>query len=65
MIKKKVPASQSGQVNFMDAEQILQQEPVMAGMFTIDSHPAHVLFDSDDGVCSEAQYISFGYSYCL
>ena len=46
MIKKKVPASQSGQVNFMDAEQILQQEPMMAGMFTIDSHPAYVLFNS-------------------
>ena len=30
----------------MDAEQILQQEPVMAGMFTIDSYPAYVLFDS-------------------
>ena len=30
----------------MDAEQILQQEPVMAGMFTIDSHLAYVLFDS-------------------
>ena len=30
----------------MDAEQILQQEPVMAGMCTIDSHPAYVLFDS-------------------
>ena len=29
----------------MDAEQILQQEPMMAGMFTIDSHPAYVLFD--------------------
>ena len=46
MIKKKVPVSRSGQVNFTDAEQILQQEPVMAGMFTIDSHPAYVLFDS-------------------
>jgi len=33
-------------VNFTDAEQILQQEPVMAGMFTIDSHPAYVLFYS-------------------
>ena len=33
-------------MNFTDAEQILQQEPVMAGMFTIDSHPAYVLFDS-------------------
>ena len=33
-------------MHFIDAEQILQQEPVMAGMFTIDSHPAYVLFDS-------------------
>ena len=42
----KVPASRSGLVNFMDAEQILQQEPVMAGMFTINSYLAYVLFDS-------------------
>ena len=34
-------------MNFTDAKQILQQEPVMAGMFTIDSHPVYVLFDSD------------------
>ena len=40
-----MPASRSRQVNFTDADQILQQEPVMAGMFTIDSHPAYVLFD--------------------
>ena len=33
-------------MNFTDAEHILQQEPVMAGMFTIDSHLAYVLFDS-------------------
>ena len=46
LIKRKVPASRSRQVNFTDAKQILQQEPVMAGMFTIDSHPAYVLFDS-------------------
>ena len=45
IIKKKV-LSRSGQVHFTDAEQILQQELVMAGMFTIDSHPAYVLFDS-------------------
>ena len=38
--------SQSGQVNFIEAEEILQNEPVMAGMFTIDSHPAYMLFDS-------------------
>ena len=30
----------------MDVEQILQQEPMMAGMFTIDSYPTYVLFDS-------------------
>ena len=45
MIKRKVP-SRSGLVNFTNDEKILQQEPVMAGMFTIDSHPAYVLFDS-------------------
>ena len=46
MIKKKVPLSRSGQMNFTNAEQLLQQEPVMAGMFTVDSHPAYVLFNS-------------------
>jgi len=46
IIKKKVPISRSGQVNFTEAEEILQNEPVMVGMFTIDSHPAFVLFDS-------------------
>ena len=30
----------------MDVEQILQHEPVMDDMFTIDSHLAYVLFDS-------------------
>ena len=30
----------------MEVEEILQNEPVLAGMFTIDSHPAYVLFDS-------------------
>ena len=46
IIKKKVPVSRSRQVNFTEAEEILQNEPVMAGMFTIDSHPTYVLFDS-------------------
>ena len=41
-----MPVSHSGQVNFTKAEEILQNERVMAGMFTIDSHPAYVLFDS-------------------
>jgi hypothetical protein len=38
--------SHSGQVNYTEAEEILQNEPVMAGMFTIDSYPAFMLFDS-------------------
>ena len=41
-----MPVSHSRQVNFTKAEEILQNEPVMTGMFTIDSHPAYVLFDS-------------------
>ena len=41
-----MPVSHSGQVNFTEAEEIPQGEPMMAGMFTIDSHPAYVLFDS-------------------
>ena len=41
-----MPVSRSGQVNFTEVEEILQNEPVVAGMFTIDSHPAYVLFDS-------------------
>ena len=45
IIKKKVPVSRSGQVNITEAEEILQNELVMAGMFPIDSHPAYVLFD--------------------
>ena len=40
-----MPVSRSGQVNFTEAEEILQSERVMAGMFTIDSHLAYVLFD--------------------
>ena len=44
--RKKVPVSHSGQVNFTEAEEILQNEPVMASMFTIDSHLTYVLFDS-------------------
>ena len=45
-MKKKVPVSRSGQVKFTEAEEILQNEPVVAGMFTIDSHLAYMLFDS-------------------
>jgi hypothetical protein len=46
IIKKKVPVSRSGQVNYTEAEEILQDQPVMVSMFTINSHPTLVLFDS-------------------
>jgi hypothetical protein len=46
IIKKKVPVSRSGQVNYTEAEEILQDQLVMAGLFTISSHLALVLFDS-------------------
>jgi hypothetical protein len=45
-VNKKVPVSRSGQVNYTEAKEILQSQPVMAGMFTIDSHPTLVLFYS-------------------
>jgi hypothetical protein len=35
VIKKKVSVSRSGQINYTEAEEILQNEPVMAGMFAI------------------------------
>ena len=38
--------SRLGHVNFTKAEEVPQGEPMMAGMFTIDSHLAYVLFDS-------------------
>jgi LDH2 family malate/lactate/ureidoglycolate dehydrogenase len=38
--------SHSGQVNYTEAEEILQSQPVKAGMFTIDSHLAFMLFNS-------------------
>jgi hypothetical protein len=46
VIKKKVPMSRSGQVNYTEAEEILQDQPMMDGIFTINSHPTLVLFDS-------------------
>ena len=51
--------SRSGQVNFTEAGEILQNEPVMVGMFTIDSHPAYVLFDS--GVSHS--FMSMGFAH--
>ena len=58
IIKKKVPVSCSGQVNFIEAEEILQNEPVMTGMFTIDSHPTYVLFDSS----ASHSFMSMGFA---
>jgi hypothetical protein len=58
VIKKKVPVSRSGQVNYTEAEEILQDQPVMAGMFTINSHPALVLFDYG----ASHSFMSIGYA---
>ena len=43
----------------MEAEEILQNEPVMAGIFTIDSHPAYVLFDSG----ASHSFMSMGFAH--
>ena len=51
--------SQSGQVNFTEAKEILQNEPVMASMFTIDSHLAYVLFDSG----ASHSFMSMGFAH--
>ena len=59
MIKKKVPVSRYGQVNFTEAEKILQNEPVMAGMFTINFHPAYVLLDSS----ASHSFLSMGFAH--
>ena len=53
-----MPASCSGQVNFTEAEEIPHGDPMMAGMFTIDSHPAYVLFDSG----ASHSFISMGFA---
>jgi hypothetical protein len=45
IVTKKAPASHAGHVNFTTAEELLQCDPVMVGMFTINSHPAYMLFD--------------------
>jgi uncharacterized pyridoxamine 5'-phosphate oxidase family protein len=72
VIKKKVSVSRSGQVNYIEAEEILQNEPMMAGMFTIDSHPLFALFDS--GASHSFMSMEFAekhnisliyYSFCL
>ena len=43
----------------MEAEEILQNELVMAGMFTIDSHPPYVLFDSG----ASYSFMSMGFAH--
>ena len=54
-----MPVSRSRQVNFKEAEEILQNEPVMVGMFTIDSHPTYVLFDSG----ASHSFMSMGFAH--
>ena len=41
-----MPVSRSGQVNFTEAKEILQNEPVIVDMFSINTHLAYVLLDS-------------------
>ena len=43
----------------MEAKEILQNESVMVGMFTIDSHPAYVLFDSS----ASHSFMSIGFAH--
>ena len=43
----------------MEAEEILQNEPMMAGMFTIDSHPTYVMFDSS----ASDSFMSMGFAH--
>ena len=50
--------SRSGQVNLTKAKEIPHREPMMANMFTIDSHPAYVLFDSG----ASHSFISMGFA---
>ena len=50
--------SRSGHVNFTKAEEIPQGEPMMVGMFTIDSHPVYVLFDSS----ASHSFMSMGFA---
>ena len=45
-IIKKVPVARVDQVNFVNIEDVPAIEPVMAGTFPINSHPAMVLFYS-------------------
>ena len=43
----------------MEVEEILQNEPMMVDMFTIDSHPAYVLFDSG----ASHSFMSMGFAH--
>jgi hypothetical protein len=45
-------------VNYTEAEEILQDQPMMAGMFTTNSHPALVLFNSG----ASHSFMSMGYA---
>src|SRR5438105_489384 len=45
-IQKKKGAAPSGRVNFMEISEVPVGAPVMAGTFSINGHPAVILFDS-------------------
>ncbi|WVZ76471.1 hypothetical protein U9M48_024447, partial [Paspalum notatum var. saurae] len=44
--KQKGSNSKTGRVHFIHMDQVLAGEPVLAGTFTVNGHPAVVLFDS-------------------
>jgi hypothetical protein len=39
-------AAKTGRVNYTSMEDIPEEEQVLAGMFSLNGHPATVLFDS-------------------
>ena len=45
-IRKKFPSTKTGRVHYMNVEEIPEGEPILAGMFSLNNHPAVVLFDS-------------------
>lgn len=38
--------AKTGRVHYMNVEEIPEGEPILAGMFSLNHHPATVLFDS-------------------
>jgi hypothetical protein len=45
-VRKKFLNAKTGRVHYMNVEEIPEGEPILAGMFSLNHHPATVLFDS-------------------